>query len=57
MRYFGCGINKIVSVLIRPGAVVRVHNGPLFTCRIQQIKPHLNYAIDKLKDKVYILNN
>jgi len=28
MRYFGCGINKIVSVLIRPGSVVRVHNGP-----------------------------
>jgi hypothetical protein len=29
MRYFGCSINKLTSVLIRPGAVVRVHNGPL----------------------------
>jgi hypothetical protein len=28
MRYLGCSISKITSVLIRPGAVVRVHNGP-----------------------------
>jgi hypothetical protein len=29
MRYFGSGVRKITSVLIRPGSVVRVHNGPL----------------------------
>jgi hypothetical protein len=30
MKNFGCSINKLTSVLIRPGSVVRVHNGPLF---------------------------
>ena len=34
MRYFGCSIKRLVPVLIRPGSVVRVHNGPLFTCKI-----------------------
>ena len=28
MRDFGCSIKKLTSVLIRPGSVVRVHNGP-----------------------------
>jgi hypothetical protein len=28
MRYLGCSISKTTSVLIRPGAVVRVHSGP-----------------------------
>jgi len=30
MRYFSCSINRLTSVLIRPGAVVRVHHGPPF---------------------------
>jgi len=30
MGYFGRSISKITSVLIRPGPVVRVNNGPLF---------------------------
>ena len=29
MRDFACSIKKLTSVLIRPGSVVRVHNGPL----------------------------
>jgi hypothetical protein len=29
MKNFGCSINKLTSVLIRPGSVVGVHNGPL----------------------------
>jgi hypothetical protein len=28
MRDFGCSIKKLTSVLIRPGSVVRIHNGP-----------------------------
>ena len=28
MRNFGCSIKRLTSVLIRPGSVVRVHNGP-----------------------------
>jgi len=28
MRDFGCSIKKLTTVLIRPGSVVRVHNGP-----------------------------
>jgi len=28
MRYFGCSVRKITSVLIRPGPVVRIRNGP-----------------------------
>jgi len=34
MRYFGCSINRLATFLIRPGSVVRVHNGPLFACQI-----------------------
>jgi hypothetical protein len=34
MRNFSCSIKRITSVLIRSGSVVRVHNGPLFTCKI-----------------------
>ena len=30
MRDFGCSIKRLTSVLIRPGSVVRVHNGPPF---------------------------
>ena len=28
MRYFGCSIKKLTSVLIRPGSMVRIHHGP-----------------------------
>ena len=28
MRYVGCSIKRIISVLIRPGAMVRIHHGP-----------------------------
>ena len=28
MRYLDCSIKRLTSVLIRPGSVVRVHNGP-----------------------------
>jgi hypothetical protein len=28
MKYFDCSVRKITSVLIRPGSVVRIHNGP-----------------------------
>jgi hypothetical protein len=28
MKNFSYSINKLTSVLIRPGSVVRVHNGP-----------------------------
>jgi len=31
MTYFGCSVRKITSVLIRPGSVVRVHNGPFYS--------------------------
>jgi hypothetical protein len=34
MRYVSCSIKKLTSVLIRPGPVVRVHNGPLSTYKI-----------------------
>jgi hypothetical protein len=30
MRDSDCSIKMLTSVLIRPGAVVRVHNAPLF---------------------------
>lgn len=29
MRDFGSRIKKLTSVLIRPGAMVRIHHGPL----------------------------
>ena len=29
MRYVGCIIRRLTSVLIRPGSVIRVHHGPL----------------------------
>jgi hypothetical protein len=29
MRDLGSSVRKITSVLIRPGSVVRIHNGPL----------------------------
>jgi len=28
MRYFGGSINRLTSVLIRPGSMVRIHHGP-----------------------------
>ena len=28
MKYFGSSIKRFTSVLIRPGSVVRIHNGP-----------------------------
>jgi len=37
MRYFGCSIKRLTSVLIRPGSVVRVHNGPFFTCKFSKL--------------------
>ena len=30
MRALGCSIKKITTVLIRPGAMVQVHDGPPF---------------------------
>jgi len=40
MRYFGCSINKLTSVLIRPGSLVRVHNGPLSISSNSQLVYH-----------------
>jgi len=39
MRDFGCGIKRLTSVLIRLGSVVRVHNGPFFTCKFSKLGP------------------
>jgi len=39
MRYFCCSINRLTSVLIRPGSVVRVHNGPFLARKFGKLGP------------------
>ena len=46
MRYFGSSVRKITSVLIRPGSVVRVHNGPpIITFPHQKVETFFEFAI------------
>jgi len=39
MRDIGSSIKKLTTVLIRPGSVVRVHNGPLLACKFGKLGP------------------